>query len=382
MKTDKVYFPGLNGIRFFAAFAVIIHHIEQFKFDAGFSNWWGNPFIDSLGHKAVSIFFTLSGFLITYLLFAEISKTGTVNIKKFYLRRILRIWPLYFLIGFMAFFIIPKFIVIHPSAEYIIEDFNIKLFFYVIILPNVIRIMDTNQLIGGAQAWSIGVEEQFYILWPLFIKAFRNNVLTFLFWFVAIKLALAGIVMALIEFNLIEGALLGFLQKFHNLWYFFQIEQMAIGAMGAYVLYYKKDKIVNFLYLPVVQMFAILSLAVIFIVDIDFIGYTVIEAVIYTILIMNISCNPQFFLKLESKPLNYLGNISYGIYMYHSACIAILLTGMIHLKLFERNEPLANILFYAAVPVATIIVSSISSKYFENYFLRFKKKLAVVKSGA
>jgi peptidoglycan/LPS O-acetylase OafA/YrhL len=83
---NKVYFPNLNGLRFFAAFSVMLYHF----FGEGLIN----------GHYGVVLFFVLSGFLITYLLFEEKEKFGKIEIKKFYFRRILRIWPLYYLVYF------------------------------------------------------------------------------------------------------------------------------------------------------------------------------------------------------------------------------------------------------------------------------------------
>src|SRR5688572_14220839 len=103
----RVYFKNLNALRFFAATAVIFHHVEQYKFLSGYLNAWGNTAIDALGHKAVSFFFVLSGFLISYLLFEEDKRKGEINVKHFYVRRILRIWPLYFLIVSICLFVLP-----------------------------------------------------------------------------------------------------------------------------------------------------------------------------------------------------------------------------------------------------------------------------------
>ena len=61
----RVYFKNLNGLRFFAAFAVILHHLEQYKYWAKLPSNWGNVTVDAFGHKAVSFFFVLSGFLIS-----------------------------------------------------------------------------------------------------------------------------------------------------------------------------------------------------------------------------------------------------------------------------------------------------------------------------
>jgi len=93
---SKVYFPNLNGLRFIAASLVIVHHVEQFKEILGYSNYNEFSFIKLIGKLGVMLFFVLSGFLITYLLLVEQKEKGTIAIKSFYMRRLLRIWPLYF----------------------------------------------------------------------------------------------------------------------------------------------------------------------------------------------------------------------------------------------------------------------------------------------
>ena len=92
MSSDKLYLPGLNGIRAVAALTVLFGHMW-----APFGNWgvspsWHIPWPSG----PVTTFFVISGFLITYLLMNEIGKTNDVSIPKFYMRRILRIWPLYY----------------------------------------------------------------------------------------------------------------------------------------------------------------------------------------------------------------------------------------------------------------------------------------------
>src|ERR1044071_5481753 len=97
---QRIYFPGLNGLRFLAASAVIITHVELLKGVLGLPNHWKNPVLFNLGGLGVYFFFVLSGFLITYLLLSEKNMTGHISIKKFYFRRIFRIWPIYYLLVF------------------------------------------------------------------------------------------------------------------------------------------------------------------------------------------------------------------------------------------------------------------------------------------
>lgn len=96
------HFPGLNGIRFLAAFLVLLDHTELIKGYLGLPTLWSETYSAHIGSTGVTIFFVLSGFLITYLLFMEKS-IGPIHIQSFYIRRILRIWPLYYLIFILGF---------------------------------------------------------------------------------------------------------------------------------------------------------------------------------------------------------------------------------------------------------------------------------------
>ena len=79
---NKIYFKNLNGLRFFAALAVIIHHVEQYKSIYGYENYWETNLIKNLGNLGVQFFFVLSGFLITFLLMKEKETTNKINYKK------------------------------------------------------------------------------------------------------------------------------------------------------------------------------------------------------------------------------------------------------------------------------------------------------------
>src|ERR1051326_1775359 len=137
-ETGKVYFPGLNGLRFLAAFAVVITHVELLKGQVGLPNHWTNPVIFNLGGLGVYFFFVLSGFLITYLLLAEKDKTGTIRIGNFYIRRILRIWPLYYFLVLLGFFVLPHFHILRLEwlQQFVQDRFWFKFLLNVIMLPN------------------------------------------------------------------------------------------------------------------------------------------------------------------------------------------------------------------------------------------------------
>src|ERR1051326_7742231 len=104
-KTRRI--PNLNGLRFFAAFVVLIVHIQGTK-KAFHIRFFDSRFIENASHIAVTFFFVLSGFLISYFLIREKESNG-LSITRFYKKRILRIWPLYYLLLALTFFVFPHF---------------------------------------------------------------------------------------------------------------------------------------------------------------------------------------------------------------------------------------------------------------------------------
>src|SRR5258706_4011675 len=129
MKPESaLYFKGLNGVRAIAALIVVLSHIDQFSdvLQIKKPGFLGN----GMGGYAVDMFFVLSGFLITYLLFLEKEKTEHISLKKFYLRRIFRIWPLYYFALFVAI------LLIYFDVIPMIKDLPISIGLYSFLLAN------------------------------------------------------------------------------------------------------------------------------------------------------------------------------------------------------------------------------------------------------
>ena len=117
--------------------------------------------------QAVNMFFVLSGFLITYLLLTEGELNTGINIKKFYIRRILRIWPLYYLVLIISLFFIYFGIIKEPH-----EIWN-SVIFYSFLLANIPYVLSIS-IATITPLWSVAVEEQFYIIWPHLFKSKKN----------------------------------------------------------------------------------------------------------------------------------------------------------------------------------------------------------------
>lgn len=384
---NKIYFPGLNGIRFLAAFSVVIYHIEQFKGFLGLNNSSEDTqfFLSKIllnGRDAVTLFFVLSGFLITYLLLTEHQVTGTIAIKKFYLRRMLRIWPLYYLIVLVGFVFIPAVYHFTNFEGYYIslsQNFWLKLGLLGFFLPNVADLLGI-YVLGAMHLWTIGVEEQFYLLWPQLLKRFARWPLLCLLGVIAFKAAVLAISMAYRD----DPAPLGIPLLYPVVIFIanFRIESMAIGGIGAYLVFTQRDVILRLIFHPIAQVI-ILALMIM--------NSTVMRStglisdaglsVLYTLFILIVAVNPRPLLNLENRYFSALGQFSYGIYMFHPAIIYTVLVIFSKLGFTDPAQPLYNPVLYLVVVTLTLGISALSYRYFEMPFLRLKSRLAVIRSG-
>ena len=107
---NRVYFKNVDAIRFIAAMMVLLGHAFQpsYRF-LPISGSFFERLLNTIssGETGVSIFFVLSGFLITYLLVSEYEIFNRISLKQFYIRRVLRIWPLYYFVVLFSFLIYP-----------------------------------------------------------------------------------------------------------------------------------------------------------------------------------------------------------------------------------------------------------------------------------
>lgn len=371
-KPQKIYFPGLNGLRFISALAVIITHIELMKDKLGYENLWLDPLFHKLGGLGVSFFFVLSGFLITFLLIKEKNQNGYFSIKNFYMRRLFRILPLYYLIFFLGFFIIPNssFFNIPFFTQSFSNNYWPNFIFYLLLLPNLaFSIFSPVPLIG--QSWSIGVEEQFYIFWPIFLRRLKKiNIKSMVFFFSSIVIIKLIILIICFFF---ESNFLVSLKKFVAMTKF---ENMIIGAIGAILIIDKNKFFLNFIYHPLVLFGSLLGIFALIYLPSDLAndGMHIINSLFFLVIILNVATNENSFLKLENKVLNFLGSISYGIYMYHFIIIFIVIKIMAYFNILFSFNLLQNIILYSTIIFLTISISFISYHFFEKRFLKLKLK--------
>lgn len=181
-KQAKVFFPNLDGLRFICFLLVFLFHCHKTIFHSLPSGGTADVvhFLFRNGELGVNFFFVLSGFLITYLLLKEKSFTGTIHLGHFYLRRVLRIWPLFFLCVAIGFVVIPPLKawsggVYNEVAQPLYYIFFVNNFDYINSWP---ALPDALILIV---LWSVAVEEQFYVVWPLVVRFIHNRYLPWTF---------------------------------------------------------------------------------------------------------------------------------------------------------------------------------------------------------
>ena len=160
-----------------AAIAVVISHVGLALKEFGLSYTYSSD----LAGYGVTVFFSLSGFLITYLLLLEKKRTGDISIKAFYLRRVLRIWPLYYLYLLL---------VVATVYFYMPDQLPGGLLFYIFLCANIPFVFGF-PLPFVDHYWSLGVEEQFYLFWRWVVRHVRKLfrfVMIFIILFVIAKL--------------------------------------------------------------------------------------------------------------------------------------------------------------------------------------------------
>jgi peptidoglycan/LPS O-acetylase OafA/YrhL len=280
---------------------------------------------------------------------------------------------------FFVLFLFPFIVSEYPGRLSIGEDRFWPIFFiYFLLVPNLGAIG-----IGGAggifQLGTIGTEEQFYWIWPFFIKFFKwiGAILIFIFLFISL-------LPHLVDYTRIHLANQDWQIKFlTQLGLFlpnFKINSMALGGMAAYVHFYKKEKILAFLFHPITQAVAVLFGFGGWILGFHLSYFTdEFYSFFFAIIILNLATNPKTIFHLNFSILEYLGKISYGIYTFHWVIILLVIYLLKPISFFQDLKiiPL-NLILYPLITGLTLLVSHFSFFYFEKYFLNWKKTFSKI----
>jgi peptidoglycan/LPS O-acetylase OafA/YrhL len=346
--------PNLTGLRFLLAFIVVIFHIPQFCENRGFP-FYNNLAIFNKGGEAVYMFFSLSGFLIIRQLYVEKSVSYTVNLKIFFLKRILRIFPLYYLVltfGLIYYrLILPAFGFDYQNNYDLVYGIFLSYTFF----PNIFASYSPGGIVEVL--WSIGIEEQFYLLIAplIFIIPFKS-IIRFL------------VIFTIFFFLIYFSDLVKFFRNYNMLFFYFSFS----GLCSIMSL----NKSINFHAFRYLFIFLLILYftSSIFRDNLTNFYYHFISMVLFGLTLQSFAEKPIKL--LENKWLIYLGKISYGIYMFHAIMMQfagfIFLKSNLHLKISNLNS---IIIFNLLVFISTIITAHLSFKYFESYFLNLKGRL-------
>lgn len=182
---DALHFPTLDGVRFLAYFAVFLSHtVPRIRLPA-----WAPGFMAEAqrlfesGAFGVDLFLVLSAFLITSLLLHEHARTGTIRVRWFYVRRALRIWPLY--LTFLASMLVASYL-LPGLVGFKVLDVGYWVSF-LFLVGNWYTGLNGYPASNISPLWSVSLEEQFYLFWPLLLLAFRKHLVKACFALLAVS---------------------------------------------------------------------------------------------------------------------------------------------------------------------------------------------------
>lgn len=364
---SRKYVPSIDGLRALAVLAVIAYHLN-FSWAKG-------------GFFGVDIFFVLSGYLITNILLTQWEKTQTLQLKTFWLRRFRRLIPAVYI---MIVVVVIYSVLFHPEILKNLRGDAFASFFYVSnwwFIFHDVSYFDSFGLPSPLKnLWSLAIEEQFYLVWPVFLLGFLRWVKNpKLLLKIVIGLALLSAIWMTVlydpgtdpsrvyygtdtrAFDLLAGCALAFVWPFNRLSPVVPKRSKAalnIAGTLSIILFFAFTALVSE-YQPFLYRGGLLFVAII--------GVTMIATI----------SHPASYLSriFSFKPLRWIGTRSYGIYLWHYPIITLTT------PVFEVGQ--ANIWRAILQVAATFIIAELSFRFIEtpirkngfiNYFKSFKSK--------
>jgi peptidoglycan/LPS O-acetylase OafA/YrhL len=339
---DRRKIPALDGLRAVSVFLVIFYHF-------GFT--WVP------GHYGVVMFFVLSGFLITWILLHENDTTGTVSLRQFYWRRLLRIFPAFYAFWFLCIGVL----LIQQREINWLHSWSA--FTYWSNYYNAIYGDPSNEL---SHTWSLSIEEQFYLLWPFFFLSFRRRPRKLIY-------ATGCIILVIWLYRMVLTYGYGVQQSYIYSAFDTRIDALLVGCFLAMVLHQRR-------WIPFIgilvknQTFAIFPIVIIaFSLFLeasatipryrDVVGFTIVPPLMAVLIVQLIAMHQMTLWRwTEWSWVCYLGRISYPLYLYQQITlypVRTYLEGPLLVKLI------------CAISV-TIFLASASYHVIERPFLKLK----------
>ena len=353
LTANRRHYPALDGLRGLAILLVAFYH------NFGFINY------SFFGWIGVDLFFVLSGYLITDILLKTVNEPG--YLRNFFARRVLRIFPLYYLSLIVFLLILPQFDIFKPKLQFYVDHqwwlwAYLQNWLFAFNTPTTTRFLN--------HFWSLAVEEQFYLVWPFLILLIRKPK-----YLLGLMLAILLSVMvfrSLIWINRVESL------SYTSLYTFTRIDGICIGCMVALLQrisadFLKKNTAI------IVTAFAIINFIFYFLNRdnnfpyLAFIGYTTLAALIGMLVneVVNGEAKILNFI-FTNFILRFFGKISYGFYIFHWP-VYLVLYPLLMKTIQGFSSPINQILCALIATAAGILVSVISYYSFEIRFLQLKK---------
>jgi peptidoglycan/LPS O-acetylase OafA/YrhL len=349
----KTHFPSLGALRFFAASSIMMLHVPSFTtfFQSPVRSLPYEPFF--ITGDGVTLFFVLSGFLVTLSLMRAQAKPSGVDLRRYYLRRFLRIFPQIFVVTLISLLVFP------------LDITGVNVLLTVISGANFARAFLPTTPIG--HFWSVSVEEQTFWILPQIMRRIPN-----LLKLMIGLLALRAVVVIIAATQPVESPIWRLLS-------YYQFEGIAFGGIGAY-LYYHQQRVVAWVYRMDKPILLLMLLIIIFNSSKQFEPYVIayflykcVMSAIFAVFILNITTNPDTILRLENRFWNTLGNLSYGMFAYHILVIYVVL------QIYNPGDLATNLgsslIFHLLVISLVTIVAWIAYYVVEKPFMRLSERL-------
>lgn len=370
---QRIYYRNLDLVRFLAAYMIVVFHAyfgwkanfgypESFTDEDGKLHQLGKLLENGLHNFSfgVEIFFLLSGFLITTLLLREKSRSGKIDNRSFYIRRALRIWPLYYLT-----------LALGPILTWMFQEKGCDYMYHIFFTGNFELIRNGFSNVAANHLWSICVEEHFYLIAPLLIGLLPVRKL---------PQVLLGMILISFTYRLMVAGTENYWMKIY-MNTFSRMDTLCIGALGAWFMHYRKIKFNHSL--PVRLMIYSIFIVLFFMDDMsnyDQIFLAGARKYFYIAFAAYWLGNLLFNRSAVGAPkkLNYfhhLGRMSYAIYMLNPIMVAL------GIKYFQSMGWSSFAWFMIVVHVLVLTACNLSYYIIEQPFLKLKERYTVVKSG-